>query len=344
MNTTPLALLLAAACADAPLDSGLAAPPATAHWMADVFADRAEIEVGRVLLPGAFNASSYACAVEHGMSPDAPEAVRAIWGDDPGDADNRARVVGWARTQDRPLGEQLLDGVRFVEINVTLKDGVVTTWHSVYGVPVGEVLDELVDFLVAWPDEVVVLTFGVSLDAEDWGLLADALAAPRAGGVTVCDRVYDGPEPAAQVSLAATQAAGRNLIWAPQGELRGFFEARGDCALTAGETDRVWSITATPDGVEAAIAASVDGRDPQRLLINDFVFSLDGASSVLDQARYIAAYPGVREASAALGFSGDLPSRLIDTYDVHQDMNVLAGAYYPDTTLIEAAIAANEAR
>ncbi len=321
-------------------------PPATAHWMADVFADRPDAQVGRVLLPGAFNSTSYACDAANGISPDAPEVVRALWGseDAPADEANRERVVGWAKTQDRPVGQQLEEGIRFIELNVTLKDGVVTTWHSVYGVPLGDVLDEVVAFAVAWPDEVVVLTFGVSLDSGDWPLLADALTAPRADGVSLCDRIYDGAEDAALASLSDIRARGRNLIWAPDGDLRTFLESRGDCVLSRGTTDRIWSLTVAPAGVEEALEASVDTRDPQHLLLNDFVFSLDGAASVLEQATYISTYPGLREASQALGFAGDFPGRLIETYDAGGNMNVLAGAFYEDTTLVEAAIAANRAR
>ena len=46
-------------------------------------------------------------------------------------------------------------------------------------------------------------------------------------------------------------------------------------------------MTVTPEGVEAALDASVDVRDPRHLLVNDFVFSLDGSASVFEQANYI---------------------------------------------------------
>ncbi len=327
-------------------DPSLDVAPVTAHWMADVFADRQDAQVGRILLPGAFNSTSYACDASNGMSPDAPDVVRALWGSEEASADdaNRARVVGWSKTQGRPIGQQLEDGIRFLELNVTLKDGVVTTWHSVYGVPLDEVLDEVVAFAVAWPDEVMVLTFGVSLDSSDWPLLADALTAPRGDGVSLCDLVYDGPEDAALASLSDIRTRGRNLIWAPDGELRTWLDTRGDCASSHGATTRIWSMTVTPEGVEEALDASVGVRDPQNLLVNDFVFSLDGAATVGEQAGYISDYPGVKEASQALGFSGDFPGRLIEAYDAEGNMNVLAGAYYEDTNLVEAAIAENRGR
>ncbi|MDP2310414.1 MAG: hypothetical protein Q8P18_30635 [Pseudomonadota bacterium] len=344
-----LVLTLGVACGgDGPqeADTSSYTPPATAHWMADVFADRPDAQVGRILLPGAFNSTSYACDAANGISPDAPEIVLALWGaeDTPDDDPNRQRVVDWAKTQGRPLGQQLEDGIRFVELNVTLKDGVVTTWHSVYGVPLDDVLDEVVAFALAWPDEVVVLTFGLTLDSTDWPLLADSLTAPRGDGASLCDLVYDGPEDAALASLSDVRASGRNLIWAPDGELRTWLDTRGDCPLSHGTTDRIWSITVTPEGVESAIDASVGTRDPQHLLVNDFVFSLDGSATVLEQAGYISTYAGVREASQALGFLGDFPGRLIEGHDAEGNMNVLAGAYYEDTNLVEAAIAENGAR
>lgn len=339
---------LATACAPAaePDDTAGIEAPATAHWMADTFGDGQDVPLGRVLLPGAFNSTSYACDAANGLSPDAPEAVIALWGpeDATGNDANRQRVVDWARTQDRPLGVQLDDGIRFLELNVTAKDGVITTWHSVYGVPLDDVLDDVVAWSVAWPDEVVVLTFGLTLDSADWPLLADALTAPRAEGRSLCQLLYNGPEDAAVATLADIRASGRPLIWSPDGDLRAYLETRGDCLLSHGTMDRTWSITVTPEGVEAALAASVDTRTPGNLLVNDFVFSLDGSASVFEQAEYISTYAGVEEVSEALGFSGDFPGRLIDTYDSQGNMNVFAGAYYPDTNLVDSAIAANKAR
>lgn len=345
MNLIALQAACAAADPDGVEDTEVEAP-ATARWMAEVFAASPDVPVGRILIPGAFNSSSYACDAANGMSPDAPGVVQALFGseDTPNDDPNRQRVVDWAKTQDRPIAQQLLDGIRFIEINLTLKDGALTTWHSVYGVPVDEVLDDLVAFSVAWPEEAIVLTFGLTLEELSWPLFADALLAPRAGGRSVCDLLYSAPGPVAEATLADLRAAGRPLVWSPDDALRAYLEGRGDCTPSSGGVDRAWSITVSPEGVASTLAASVAARDPQRLLINDFVFSLDGSASVIEQASYIGAHQGVAEASVALGFAGDFPGRLIAEHDTEGNMNVFAGAYYQDTNLVEAAIAANRAR
>lgn len=344
-------LLSLVACGSTPStqdsDSGAPGPdPLASRWMADVFPEDADIALGRILIPGGFNSSSFACDAANGISPDSPEAVLAFWGppDSAGSTANRERIVDWARTQGMSLGQQLEAGIRFIEINLTLREGVVTTWHSVYGLPVTEVLEEVVAFASTHPDEVVVLHFGLSIDPAAWSLFADAVSSPLAGGIALCDLVYDGPEDAALARLSDIRASGRNVVWAPQGELRDFLLARGDCPLSAGDADRSWSITVSPEGVEEALAASVDSRDPAKLLINDFVFSLGGSENVAEQVGYIGNYEGVQEVSVALGFAGDFPERLIESFDAQGNMNIFAGAWIEDSNLVEAAIARNRSR
>ncbi|MCB9779633.1 MAG: hypothetical protein H6742_13800 [Alphaproteobacteria bacterium] len=318
--------------------------PETAHWMADVFPAGDTTAFGRILVPGGFNSSSYACARENGISPDSPDTVLLLWGEGDGNEEYRERIVGWSKTQDLSIGEQLQAGVRFIEINLTVKDGALVTWHSVYGVPVAVVLSDLVAFAAASPDEIVLLTFGLSVDEADWGLFGDAVTTPLVEGTSLCDLVYDGAEDIADATLADIRASGRNVLWAPGGDLRAWLLERGDCPLSSGDSERAWSITDTTTGVEEALAASVDSRDPAKVLINDFVFSLGGAESAFEQASYIAEYSGQQEASIALGFAGDFPARLIDTYDADGNMNIFAGAFIQDTDLVAAAIARNRAR
>ena len=188
-----------------------------------------------------------------------------------------------------------------------------------------------------------MLTFGLSLDEADWPTMANELVAPRADGTSLCDLIYGGSEDIAGATLGDIRASGRPLIWVPDGDLRAFLDARGDCPTSNGAIHRVWSIAGSPDVFEQALTDSVDTRDPNQLLIKNFAFSLDGTDST-DQVEIILGYMGTQDASIDLGFSGDFPSRLIAAYDDLDNMNILAGAYYEDTDLVEAAIAENTQR
>ncbi|MCB9681734.1 MAG: hypothetical protein H6733_09705 [Alphaproteobacteria bacterium] len=345
-------VLLVSACAAAPddvaVDSDTDVPePATASWMGDVFADAPDVALGRMLLPGAFNASSYACAAEHGISPHAPSAVKLLWDTldpDPEAEVSRQRIVDWSKMQTRSIGAQLVDGIRAVEINVTDKDGVITTWHSIYGVPVTEVLDALVAFAVDHPTEPVIVTFGVDLEAARWPDFADLLAAPRAGGRSVCDLLWDGEGLAAAATYGEVVASGRTLVWGASGDLRAVFDARGDCPMSDFRFERQWSLTTSPDGVDARLAATVDSRDPTAFLQNDLVFSLDGTDDALEQAGYVLDYPSLADAQVAFGFAGDFATRMIAAHDGSANMNLFAGAYYEDSELVQAVIDRNRAR
>lgn len=301
-----------------------------------------ETALSELLLPGTFNSSSYACDAANGMSPDAPEVVRLLWDTlDPNPDNgglNRQRVVDWSKAQDRSLSEQLLDGIRALDVNFTMKDGVLTTWHSVYGEPLDDALDQIVSFAVSHPSEIVLLSFGPSLDAPDLPAFVDALAAPRAGGVSLCDLLFTGPQPSATATLAEVRASGRTLIWGPTGDLAAVFDASGDCATAPFLKDYQGSQSVTTDGVISRLESTVAARTPGQFLHNDFFFYLGSAGSDLDQAGLLLAYGSLAEAMDALGFAGDFPKQLIDRFDGEQKMNVLSGGHYHETDLIEAVI------
>lgn len=316
---------------------------ATATWMGrEIPPGEDDIALRDLLLPGTFNSSSYACAEANGMSPDAPDIVKLLWENlEPGSGGtglNRERIVGWSKTQDRSLREQLRDGIRSLDINLTRKDDRLVTWHSVYGEPLDDALDQVVDFAASHPSEVVLLSFGLTLDEADWPAFADALTAPRVDGISLCDLLFTGPEPSNTATLAAVRASGRNLIWAPGGDLATLFDARGDCPTAALSIEVRGSESTTPEGVIARLEETVATRAPDVFLKNDFFFYLGQAETDAKQASFLAEYASMADALDALGFSGAFPGELIERFDTEGKMNVFTGGYYERTNLVEAVI------
>ncbi len=323
------------------LDTAPEVEPATASWMGDeIPAGSDDIAMRELLLPGTFNSSSFACDAANGISPDAPEIVRLLWEavDSGENGEGYDRVVGWSKAQDRSLAAQLLDGIRAIDVNLTRKDGALVTWHSVYGEPLDDALDPIVAFAVSHPSEVVLLSFGVSVEEAYWPEFIDALTAPRAGGVSVCDLLFTGSQPSATATLAEVRASGRNLIWAPSGDLATLFEARGDCPTAPFVKEYLGSGSTTTDGVIAKLEATVATRTPDVFQHNDFFFYLGAAASQFEQAALLGTYGSLAEAMDALGFSGDFPGELIERFDVDVQMNIFSGGHYDRTNLVEAVI------
>lgn len=338
----------AAACGTAPDDVETdPAEPATASWMDDVYpAGDDAVAVGRVLIPTAHNSTSYACAAQHGLAPESPAFVIALWGDDDTGLGNdmRKRVVDWARTQDVDVATQLVDGIRGLQLRFIVRDSVLVTWHSVYGVGIDVILDDVVAFAVAHPSEVIVAAFETPADPASFPLVHAAFVAPRADGRSLCSLLHSGDTDGAEVTVAALRDAGRTVVPVLDPALRAYLAEQGDCPTASATLDSAWSITTTPEGVSARMAATVSSRVDGHLLQNDVVFSLDGAADPITQAGFVLDYPTLREAEVALGFSGDFAGQMIDAHDADGDMNLLSADLYEDTNLVEAAIAANRAR
>jgi hypothetical protein len=311
-------------------------------WIATTFHDRPDVGLGSVIFPGTHDSASYGCAVERGIAPEAGELLNGVWelSADPSATLGRERVAAWARTQSRTLAEQLEDGVRYLDLRVVDREGELTTWHSVYSVPFDEAVDAIVAFADAHRREPVVLSIGPALDDAGLDRLADALVARR-GGASVCDLLLRtrADVPASRTPLRELWRQRRPLIWADAGALGERLEARG-CPMSLAPIEGHWSRTTQPDVVETVLAEAIAQRDADKILSNDFIFSLEGTSDPLEQFGFITTWPSLHDATVGLGFSGSLPGDLVTAYA--DGMNVFAGDFYEETTLLDAARAANE--
>jgi hypothetical protein len=335
----PIALTLCAACVD-----DVATDEGTAGWVHRVYADHGARTLGDVLFPGTHDSASYGVAVESGISPHAGELLVSLWDLPGGDVDggSQGRVVGWAKTQNLTLREQLDAGARYLDIRVTERDGELLTWHSVYSVPLSVVLDDLVAFASAHPLEPIVISFGLDLDATQYGAFADALTKPRADELSVCDLLIDQDAAASKVTLDALWSSGRSLIWGADGDLGKFLRKNTPCPTSKVPVEGHWSLAVTPDVIAKVLQDTVDVHTGDSLLSNDFIFSLEGTSDRMAQFRFVSSYDSLQAAEEALGFLGDLPGRMIETYNTNGNMGVFAGDAIEKTDLIEAAIQANE--
>lgn len=335
----PIVLTLCGACAD-----GGASDDGTAGWVHRVYAEDGAQTLGDVLFPGTHDSASYGVAVENGISPHSGELLVSLWDLPGGDAEggSQSRVVGWAKTQNLTIAEQLDAGVRYLDLRVTERDGVLLTWHSVYSVPLSLVLDELVAFSAEHPREPIVISFGLDLDATQYGAFADALTKPRVEDRSVCDLLIDQDVAASKVTLDTLWASERPLIWGADGDLARYLRQNTSCPTSPVPIEGHWSLAVTPEVIAQVLEDTVDAHTGDSLLSNDFIFSLEGTSDRVAQFNFVSTYDSLQAAEDALGFSGDLPGRMIETYNVHGNMGVFAGDAIEKTDLIEAAIHANE--
>jgi hypothetical protein len=334
----PLALTLCVACQGGAGDEG------TAGWVHRVYADNGAQTLGDVLFPGTHDSASYGVAVENGISPHSGELLVSLWDLPGGDAvgGSQSRVVGWAKTQNLTIREQLDAGARYLDLRVTERDGELLTWHSVYSVPLSVVFDDLVAFAAAHRREAIVISFGLDLDATQFDAFAGALTEPRSDDLSVCDLLIDADVAASKVTLDELWASERSLIWGADGDLGKHLRKNTPCPTSKVPIEGHWSLAVTPDVIAKVLEDTVEAHTGDSLLSNDFIFSLEGTSDRVAQFNFVSTYDSLQAAEEALGFSGDLPGRMIEAYNVNGTMGVFAGDAIEQTDLIDAAIHANE--
>jgi hypothetical protein len=122
----------------------------SSDWMHEIYANHPEKALRQIIIPGTHDTgtdqmtpqSSAASALE-GIMKIAPKGA----------------VVAWSKTQDRSMGQQLADGIRYFDMRVENTGQGWMTYHGLLSNRLTDMLQELAYFLEAHPREIVLLDF-----------------------------------------------------------------------------------------------------------------------------------------------------------------------------------------
>lgn len=128
------------------------------RWMSETAVTFPARNLLQTIMPGTHDACSYGITSNSTEAPGAGiptwvEAVRASA------ADVGALLAGWSKAQGLSIAAQLRVGVRYLDIRITLRDGVPWTCHGLLSVPWRDVEAEIVEFINVSPHEILILDF-----------------------------------------------------------------------------------------------------------------------------------------------------------------------------------------
>jgi hypothetical protein len=250
------------------------------RWMEDASAIIGHQPLSRLLLPGTHDSATYALLPTSSRPPSDPFAPDAV--------DVLVRLgsltnvtAAWSQTQDKSIGAQLQDGVRTLDFRVCLdKSDTFRLCHGLYGPALHEVLQDVRDFAVTHPKEIVILFID---GFTDWTPTA-ADAGPAYGNMSAAniDRVKVALEQELGDVLldhsAVSPESTVDAIWAgqPQRTLAVVFE-RNPAAPFWG-TDRLtksWQDTWHEDDKKASLVSAL-AADAQRCTQCGTIFEFSG--------------------------------------------------------------------
>jgi hypothetical protein len=128
------------------------------RWMSEVAAVFPTRTLFDTITPGAHDACSYGITPGSTEVPGAgiPPWVQAVR---ERSSDVGAVLAAWSKAQGLSVGAQLRAGVRYLDIRITLHDGVPWTCHGLYSVPWKDVESDIVQFIDSCPREILILDF-----------------------------------------------------------------------------------------------------------------------------------------------------------------------------------------
>lgn len=243
------AVLTAAAVVLAACGGGNGAEPANSsesaaalgpdRWMEAIYANHPDTPLGQVIIPGTHDSGSYGINV-NAPCPIVPASGTNVAIDALG-ASNPCAAAGMYRAQDQNLAAQLQDGIRYLDLRVSVpRTDTVTSAqaasadpaqvpfvleHEFVSTPLKGALDEVLTFAKAHPKEQVILDFqhiDLAKDADTtyyYNALQSLLKSyAPAGASPVCDLSWNAdklqltPAKLSGVTLGQAWDAGANLV------------------------------------------------------------------------------------------------------------------------------------
>ena len=149
------------------------------RWMENLPSEKQLSPLKDLVIAGSHNSGTFSLDKNMEIGPDESSVIRTL-GSIFGKLTN-SMVYNWAVTQSMTIYEQLLSGIRYLDLRVAYRtaDKKIRVIHGLFGCTIEEVLDEVNQFLAKYPKEIVILHFQhfYNMDQAAHETLADTLDA-----------------------------------------------------------------------------------------------------------------------------------------------------------------------
>ena len=129
------------------------------RWMEKLPSEKQLSPLKDLVIAGSHNSGTFSLDKNMGIGPDKSSVIRtlaSIFG-----KVAKSVVYNWAVTQSMTIYEQLLSGIRYLDLRVAYRtaDKKIRVIHGLFGCTIDQVLDEVNQFLAKYPKEIVILHF-----------------------------------------------------------------------------------------------------------------------------------------------------------------------------------------
>ena len=314
--TAAIALTLSAA-----LPQGDGPPPAAdlkpSDWVTELYKGRPETLISELILPGTHDSGSYKITADSPPASGAPSLYSRFGG----------VAASWAKTQDKDLGQQLLDGIRYLDLRIDEYEGELVLIHGLVSCPLKAELLGVRDFAKKHPKEPVVLDIQDMPPPGAYEELDELLLE------LFSEHLYQAKGPPKDWSLESVWETGRSLITLSADQS---FSRKGARYQHRSVLDSVWTNTRDVESLKRGLDQRISSRDRSRLQCAYLTFTPTSSTIASDSFRGRRGLRGISEKLFKL------PGKWLPRWlDEGSHPNIISVDYYDKTDVVEAALAAN---
>lgn len=166
-------------------------------WMEEMGTDIENMQLKQMLIPGTHDSASYGITPLSSFSPekDLPDWLKKIrdWAGSIPYLSIGAIASLWSKAQGYNIYTQLMGGIRYLDLRLSNRNGDIWLSHSLYSVPIQDVLNDVKRFIASNPKEIIILDFNHlyefddSLNKKMATLLSDAFGSKMTNSSQGCD-------------------------------------------------------------------------------------------------------------------------------------------------------------
>ena len=129
------------------------------RWMEKLPSEKQRSPLKDLVIAGSHNSGTFSLDKNMGIGPDQSSVIRTL--ESIFEKVTKSVVYNWAVTQSMTIYEQLLSGIRYLDLRVAYRteDKKIRVIHGLFGCTIDQVLDKVNQFLAKYPKEIVILHF-----------------------------------------------------------------------------------------------------------------------------------------------------------------------------------------
>eukprot|EP01083_Nonionella_stella_P064912 169645_1 len=125
-------------------------------WIGDMCPELGHLPLCHLCIPGTHDSATWTMVPGSHLAPDAPRMFRALHKMDLTGRVDRI-MSNWGKAQSMSITHQLESGIRFLDVRTCLCEGELVTCHTLKGINIAIVFNQLLSFLEAHPREIVII-------------------------------------------------------------------------------------------------------------------------------------------------------------------------------------------